>query len=146
MNAPQNEHDAPLTRIAGIAARAVAKAQHEILLSNERIIEIRKAQQGRYGSAGLAPYADSIQFARAIESAVADSAISRIRELEGALENMTAQRDAWREVAEDQYGKLRASLYGEESYPTLGALDAWAAGRHPCITSRYSEALEGEKL
>ena len=57
--------------------------------------------------------------------------MSNITEREALL---IAQRDAWKAVAEDQYGKLRAMLYGPETdYPTDGALDAYAAGKHPVL-------------
>ena len=48
------------------------------------------------------------------------------------------QRNAWKEVAEHQYGLLRVALYGdaESNYPVEGALDAWAAGRHPVLVPK----------
>ncbi len=51
------------------------------------------------------------------------------------IEILKAQRDAWKEVAENQYGLLRISMYGGSAgdYPVKGALDAWAAGRHPVL-------------
>jgi hypothetical protein len=51
------------------------------------------------------------------------------------VRQLRAERDAWKDAAEHQYGLLRASLYGEsgEDYPVQGALDAWAAGRYPAI-------------
>ena len=52
------------------------------MLTEDRIINIRKSQQGRYGSSGTTPYADSIQFARAIESAACAERDKRIAELE----------------------------------------------------------------
>ncbi len=56
--------------------------------------------------------------------------------LEASMEisRLRAQRDAWKEVAEHQYGLLRAEKYGDEDYPVQGALDVWAAGRHPILT------------
>ena len=56
------------------------------MLTEEQIIKIRKAQQGRYGSSGAAPYADSIQFARAIESAVEAPLLARIAVYERRVE------------------------------------------------------------
>ena len=49
-------------------------------------------------------------------------------------ERLCAQRDAWKEVAEHQYGLLRTALYGDSDYPVTGALDAWAAWRHQILS------------
>lgn len=63
----------------------------------------------------------------------------KLREL---LQQMTKQRDAWKEVAEHHYGLLRVAMYGEEpGYPVTGALDAWAAGRH--LVLRHNARVSG---
>ena len=48
------------------------------------------------------------------------------------------QRDAWKEVAEHHYGLMRTALYGTyvSEYPVTGALDYFAAGRHPVLKSK----------
>ncbi len=63
--------------------------------------------------------------------------IAYAKKLEKETERLRAQRDAWKEVAEHQYGLLRAEKYGDEDYPVLGALDAWAAGRHPILSPNF---------
>ena len=52
------------------------------------------------------------------------------------IELLTAQLDAWKEVAEHEYSLLRAVKYGDEDYPVTGALDVWAAERHPVLKLR----------
>ena len=42
---------------------------------------------------------------------------------------LRSQRDAWKEIAEYQYGQLRLERGDKEDYPVLGALDAWAGNR-----------------
>ena len=52
----------------------------------------------------------------------------RISVLQSQLQ---AQRDAWKEIAEHQYGLLRiANGNSDVDYPVTGALDAWAHGRY----------------
>jgi hypothetical protein len=43
------------------------------------------------------------------------------------------QRNAWKEIAEYQYGNCRVLQGGEADYPVYGALDAWACGRHQIL-------------
>lgn len=61
-----------------------------------------------------------------------------LRGVAATIELLTAQRDAWKEVAEHQYGLVRAAKYHESDYPVTGALDAWAAGRHPVLRELLS--------
>jgi len=49
------------------------------------------------------------------------------------IERLRLQRDSWKEVAEHQYGLVRTAHTGDYDYPVDGALDAWAAGRHPIL-------------
>ena len=46
---------------------------------------------------------------------------------------LRSQRDAWKEIAEHQYGQLRQERGDKEDYPVLGALDAWAANRYKVL-------------
>lgn len=71
-------------------------------------------------------------------------ALAYTASLQSKVDAMRAERDAWREVAEVQYGKLRSALYGDEDYPVLGALDAYAADRHECLkaSNRYAALKE----
>lgn len=64
----------------------------------------------------------------------------------GAEALLRQQRDAWRAVAEDQYAKLRTSLYGDSDsdYPVEGALDAYAAGKFPVLMVAAHSAGRGE--
>jgi hypothetical protein len=83
-------------------------------MTDERIKEIRKGQQGRYGSTGAAPYADSIQFARAIEAEVRKEQADRIAELESALQS---QKDQWLSWEEKRVALEKdAALYQELIY------------------------------
>jgi hypothetical protein len=53
------------------------------MLSEERIIEIRKKQVGRYGSCDVAkPYSDTIAFARALEAELLSGAGEDARRLD----------------------------------------------------------------
>ena len=58
-----------------------------------------------------------------------------VRESLDLIDALKAQRDAWRDMAEYQYGQLRVAKYGdsESDYPVLGALDALAAERYPIL-------------
>lgn len=49
------------------------------------------------------------------------------------IERLQAQRDAWKEVAEHQYGLQRIDKFMDADYKVTGALDAWAAGRYPVL-------------
>lgn len=61
-----------------------------------------------------------------------------IADLAKEVESLRKQRDAWKEVAEHHYGLMRTALYGtsESEYPVAGALDYFAAGRHPVLKSK----------
>jgi hypothetical protein len=66
----------------------------------------------------------------------------KIEELRKRLASMTAQRDAWKAEAEHQYGLWRVATYGPgpchpDFYPTKGALDAYARGKHPALANPY---------
>ncbi len=64
------------------------------------------------------------------------SAMKRVvREALDQIDCLKAQRDAWRDMAEYQYGQLRIAKYGDSQadYPVLGALDAFAAERYPIL-------------
>lgn len=65
-----------------------------------------------------------------------------LRRVAAEIELLTAQRDAWKEVAEHQYGLVKSAKYQEVDYPVTGALDAWAAGRHPVLRERVDTAVK----
>ena len=58
-----------------------------------------------------------------------------VRESLDQIDRLQAQRDAWRDMAEYQYGQLRVAKYGdsEADYPVFGALDALAAKRYSIL-------------
>ena len=77
--------------------------------------------------------ADSIQ--EALDSAAMNfkSLERECAELRKQCSLLRQQRDAWKTEAEHQYGLLRAEILDEPDYPVTGALDAYAAGRHPVL-------------
>jgi hypothetical protein len=60
------------------------------MLTDEQIIDIRKqASGGRFGKPGTAPWADTLKFARAVESEVIEAMATRIK----AVDDAAADRD-----------------------------------------------------
>jgi len=55
----------------------------------------------------------------------------RLAECQARAAKLLECAEAWKLVAEDQYAKLRTSLYGQPDYPVSGSLNAWAKGRYP---------------
>ena len=80
-------------------------------MTDEQIVTIRKSQQGRYGSSVTAPYADSIQFARAIESAACAERDKRIAELERQLEEARKDTGRWQKLADKLNSAHESTVY-----------------------------------